>query len=150
MVTFPDQCELPDRDEDLGCSSSTAEYFHQLICARHETIENAVLVQISLSKDIPALETFKFAINNIMNPNSTKPSDKIKVQIFETDQLLSVTNEDAGSLIVITSVPCTVRKDQASIQPSVRGAGLASVYTLKMSLEHSLAKGGGLLIRYPP
>lgn len=50
----------------------------------------------------------------------------------------------------MTSIPYTVGPGDASIASSVQGAGLASVYTLTMSLQHGLAAGGGLLVRYPP
>lgn len=53
-------------------------------------------------------------------------------------------------MVVITSTPWSVGSDDASITSSVQGAGLATVYTLTMSLKHDLAAGGGLLIRYPP
>ena len=33
---------------------------------------------------------------------------------------------------------------------SQKGAGLPTSYTLTMRLEHSIAKDGGILIRYPP
>ena len=85
-----------------------------------------------------------------MNPNSTYPTDPIRVQVFDSKALTRGTNQDTGSLVVVTSIPYTVGPGDASIESSVQGAGLASVYTLTMSLQHGLAAGGGLLVRYPP
>ena len=102
-----------------------------------------------MRKTVPPLETFSFDINNIMNPNSTKPSDPIKVQIFETTEMLSVINEDQGNLIVITSVPHTILPEFTSFEPSIVGAGLPSTYDIAISLEHSIKAGGGLSVRYP-
>lgn len=102
-----------------------------------------------MRKTVPPLETFSFDINNIMNPNSTRPSDPIKVQIFESVDMLSVINEDEGNLIVITSIPHTILPEFTSFEPSVVGAGLPSTYKIEVGLEHSIKAGGGLLIRYP-
>ena len=86
----------------------------------------------------------------IMNPNSTRPTEPVRVQVFDSVALTKAIHADSGGLQVITSVPWSVGGDDTSIESSVQGAGLATVYTLTMSLEHSLAAGGGLLIRYPP
>jgi hypothetical protein len=86
----------------------------------------------------------------IMNPNSTQPTQPLRVQVFDSVALTKATHADSGGLVVITSTPWSVGNDDAGISSSVQGAGLATVYTLTMSLKHDLAAGGGLLIRYPP
>lgn len=60
-----------------------------------------------------------------------------------------VTNEDAGDLIVITSIAYDLEPGTYSLEQSVRGAGLASTFTLRVTLGHDIAAGGGLLVRYP-
>jgi len=117
---------------------------------KYNFTDSAVLLELDLSSTIAALETFNFAINDITNPTSTRPSDEIHVAIFDSASLASITNEDTGNLVAITSVPYTVSPDAASLDQSVVGAGLISNYTLTMSLTHDIAEGGGVLIRYPP
>ena len=133
----------------MSCESSTVEYISSVSCSRLLEPDNTVLLEFQLFKDIPALETFDFSVNEIMNPFSTKPTDPIEIRIYETAALQSITNEDTGNLIVITTIPYIVDKNRATITQSVEGAGLPSKYTLTMSLAHSIEGGGGLLIRYP-
>jgi hypothetical protein len=147
---------LPAYDGDLECNSVYVLYFGAISCKRYSgtlpdgtVVTNAVLGVVSMRKTVPPLETFSFDINNIMNPNSTRPSDPIKVQIFESVDMLSVINEDEGNLIVITSIPHTILPEFTSFEPSVVGAGLPSTYKIEVGLEHSIKAGGGLLIRYP-
>ena len=150
MVTFPNSYELPDDEEELACKSSTIEFVSQLTCTKSSSGGKAILIELTIVKEIPALETLNFVIQRIMNPNSTYPTDPIKVQVFDSKELTRGTNQDTGSLVVVTSIPYTVGPEDATIASSVHGAGLASVYTLTMSLKHGLAAGGGLLVRYPP
>jgi len=164
LVTFPDTCQLPDDEAALACSSKTTAYIDKLTCTkRTRVIEDklansktvartgkAVLLTLAGIREIPALETFSFEIKMVMNPNSTRPTLPLRVQVFDNQALSKATHADSGGLVVITSTPWSVGSDNASITSSVQGAGLATVYALTMSLKHDLADGGGLLIRYPP
>lgn len=60
-----------------------------------------------------------------------------------------MTNQDSGNLIVITSVAFDLEPGNFALNQSVKGAGLASTFTINVTLAHDIAAGGGLLIRYP-
>ena len=85
-----------------------------------------------------------------MNPNTTKPSDIVRIQIFRDFNLDMVLNEDTKAMKIVTSIAYDLPKSYSTLDQSQKGAGLPSSYTLTMKLEHSLAKDGGILIRYPP
>jgi outer membrane lipopolysaccharide assembly protein LptE/RlpB len=105
-------------------------------------------VRLTLKKTIPALETFSFSVNKIMNPNSTYESGVVRVQIYQSDAVQIVLNEDTKEMTIVTSIPHSV--SNANLTSSVTGAGLATTYTLNMVLEHNIPKNGGILVRYPP
>ena len=170
LVTFPDTCQLPDDEAALACSSKTTAYIDKLTCTKRTHLIDdklakqqnkagvrtgkAVLLALTGIREIPALETFSFEIKMVMNPNSTRPTEPLRVEVFDSlnalNSLSEATHADSGGLVAITSIPWSVGSDDARITSSVQGAGLATVYTLTMSLKHDLADGGGLLIRYPP
>lgn len=104
---------------------------------------------LDLEKTIPALETINLTVSKIMNPNSTKPSDPVRVRIYKDKTLATITNEDAKNIRIITSIPYTIKRKEASLALSKEGAGLPTNVTLSMRLEHSIQQGGGILIRYP-
>ena len=122
VVTFPDQCLIPEGD-DISCKTSTKDYIDDITCTKIEDVDNQILIEFELEDDIPPLETLSFSIDDIMNPNSTRPSDPIAVHIFETSALESVKNRDSGTLIATTSIPHSLDGDLASLTPSMRGAG---------------------------
>ena len=169
LVTFPDTCQLPDDEAALACSSKTTASIDKLTCTKRTRLiakdvndklagvrtGKAVLLALTGIREIPALETFSFEIKMVMNPNSTRPTQPLRVEVFDglandNSLLDKATHADSGGLVAITSIPWSVGSDDARITSSVQGAGLATVYTLTMSLKHDLADGGGLLIRYPP
>jgi hypothetical protein len=84
-----------------------------------------------------------------MNPNSTKQSDPVRVQIYDSIKLTNVINQDTGNMAVTTSVPFDIGAENANLTSTVIGAGLPSMYLLNMTIAHNIQKGGGLLIRYP-
>ena len=83
-----------------------------------------------------------------MNPNSTYESGFVRVQIYESDAVVNILNEDTREMTVITSIPHNV--DNANLTSSDPGAGLETTFTLNMVLEHNIPKNGGILVRYPP
>ena len=146
LVTIPAECKLPLFDAEYACESTSTVYFSRLSCTTYN--ETSVLVKLNLKKTIPALETFSFALNQIMNPNSTYESGVVRVQIYESDQVLNILNEDTLDMTIITSIPHNVAN--ANLTSSVTGAGLETSFTLNMVLEHNIPKNGGILVRYPP
>lgn len=146
LVTIPAECKLPDRDVELACESTSTAYFSKLSCQKYN--DTSVIVTLTLKKVIPALETFNLALNKIMNPNSTFESGVVRVQIYESNDLTNILNEDTKEMTVITSIPHTV--SNANLTSTVTGAGLETSYTLNMVLEHNIPRGGGILVRYPP
>lgn len=94
LVIFPDTCQLPDDAAALACSSKTTAYIDKLTCTkRTRLIEDklanvrtgkAVLVALTGSREIPALETFSFEIKMVMNPNSTRPTQPLRIQVFDS------------------------------------------------------------------
>jgi hypothetical protein len=84
-----------------------------------------------------------------MNPNSTKQSDPVRVQIYDSIKLTNVINQDTGNMAVTTSVPFDIGAENANLTSTVIGAGLPSMYLLNMTIAHNIQKEGGLLIRYP-
>jgi hypothetical protein len=83
-----------------------------------------------------------------MNPNSTYESGFVRVQIYESDSVENILNEDTKEMTVITSIPHNVA--DANLTSSDPGAGLETTFTLNMILEHNIPKNGGILVRYPP
>jgi hypothetical protein len=85
LVVFPSQISLPENEGDLGCTSATTTYFESMSCtklyigATTGEVDNAVLIEFSLKRDIPELETFSFSISNVVNPISTAPTDPVVV-----------------------------------------------------------------------
>lgn len=61
-----------------------------------------------------------------------------------------VLNEDTKTMKIVTSIAYDLPKSYSSLTQTQKGAGLPSDYTITMKLEHSIAKDGGILIRYPP
>lgn len=148
LVTLPRECQLPSDDSAYACSTENTNYVASVKCEQHQGRAGEVLMRMNIGKTVPALETFTFTVGGIRNPYTTKPSSALRVQIFEDDTMKSVTNEDAGNLRVITSVPYDV--PYFGIKANITGAGLPATYTLTMSVVHDILPGGGLLIRYPP
>ena len=146
LVTIPPELKLPDVDAEYACDSDSTKYFSRLACSTYN--ETSVLVQLNLKRTIPALETFSFEVNSIMNPNSTYESGVVRVQIYDSEELENILNEDTKEMTVITSIPHTVTN--AKLVSSDPGAGLETTFTLSMALEHNIPRGGGILIRYPP
>ena len=97
LVTFPDTCQLPDDEAALACSSKTTAYIDKLTCTkRTHLIEDklagvrtgkAVLLALTGIREIPALETFSFEIKMVMNPNSTRPTQPLRVEVFDSLEL---------------------------------------------------------------
>jgi hypothetical protein len=63
-----------------------------------------------MDKTIPALEKMKIRISGLMNPNTTKPSDLLRVKIFEKGTLVNKLNEDKKDIIIITTIPYSVAR----------------------------------------
>ena len=122
----------------------------KLQCSIYTKVKNSVLIRLFLKSKVPALETLKFDIKYIMNPNSTYPSNPVDINIYDSSDLSNLIHRSRGLMNIITTVPFTVSKEYSSLESSALGAGMASTYTLKMQLRHGIKKGGGLLIRYPP
>jgi hypothetical protein len=110
LVSLPDACELPDDGAEFACTSKTTEYIGKLTCTKSSRIikdklqgvkpsaGKAVLVAFTVSREIPALETFSFEIQMIMNPNSTRPTDPIRVQVFDSVALTKAVHADSGGM----------------------------------------------------
>lgn len=86
LITFPDTCSLPAFDEEIECNSVYVEYFGAISCTKYSgtlpdgtVVNNALLGVVTMRQTIPPLETFSIDIQNITNPNSTRPSDPIRV-----------------------------------------------------------------------
>jgi 16S rRNA A1518/A1519 N6-dimethyltransferase RsmA/KsgA/DIM1 with predicted DNA glycosylase/AP lyase activity len=94
------------------------------------------MVKLFMKKTLPEFETFDFEMNRIMNPNSTYESGLIRVQIYESDSLETILNEDTRDLTVITSIPYSVVS--SNLTSLVTGAGLATTYTINFVLEHNI------------
>lgn len=118
--------------------------------------DNTLLIELSAIDDIRPGEAFNLTVDSVMNPNSTYPSDKFEVTLYDSAALKDLaslakpTNKDPGTLFVQTSIPFVIPQGAASFKRSNLIAGLSSTYTLKMKLSHNIETGGGILIRYPP
>jgi len=107
LITFPEVIGLPS--ENISCQSSTTKQsLAPIVCSRSEHEPNSVMIDNSNGAKILALEAFMIRIDNVMNPNTTKPTSPIKVVVYDSVQLSRPTAKDPENLIVTTVIPFTV------------------------------------------
>lgn len=142
---------LPATAAQLACSLSTDQRrTFPIDCKFDDKVKNAVVASLAGIDQIAPGRGFNLTINEIMNPNSTFPSDVFSLVFYDDSNMTQQTHKDPGGLFVQTSVPFTIPGSSAEMERANLGAGLPSKFVLKMALAHDIAKGGGILIRYPP
>lgn len=149
LLTFPEETVLPPSDSSYACRSATRSYIRALTCSTVPDKARTVKMVPSLSRTLPALETFEIEVHGIMNPNSTKPAGLVNVVIYRDGSYKDILNQDSGNLRVQTYIPYTVDSSMYSLRRTITGPGLDTVCYITFTLEHSLKKDSGIIISYP-
>lgn len=148
LITFPKEVVLP---KNLTCTSTSGQLLLKTSKCSHSKQEpNSVMIELFNGDKLSVLEAFNIRINNVTNPNTTRPTVPIKVVVYDSNEFTRPTAKDPDNLIVTTVIPFTVPASSASMTRTNTGAGQSTDYILSMKLSHPIKQTGGLLIKYPP
>lgn len=150
MFTFPPEIILPAAPNDLMCNSQSTVYISSTACTYDSKwkLPNSIRVELTLAvTQINALDRFTISFKNLVNPQSTDTTDSVEIRIIDSSNYVPINLKDKG-MNITTNNAFIISK--AAVTPEHKAPGVACLFTIDFTPEHTIETDGGLLITYPP
>lgn len=96
---------------------------------------------------INALDRFTISFKNLVNPATTETTPSVEIRIIDSSNYVPINYKDK-TMNITTNNAFVISK--AAVTPEHKAPGVACVFTIEFTPEHSIETDGGLLITYPP